>query len=133
MLTYPHAFELFLQGKSDAGLSERTILFYQNRLQPFIKAMVQKDLTPESVTTENLRAWQTHIMESTKTGIVTKNHDITAIKTFHHWLWLMDYIPTDTSQKFRKPKLPTELIKYLSDDQVKAILNYVYANCRSWC
>lgn len=116
-------FQLYL--KNEKGSSKNTIDSYIRDIEQYAEFLIHYHgiKNPKDIERIHLEAY----MRSLKRSISTKSmaRKLTAIKSFHHFLWIEKEVNDDVAKTYKSPKIEKSLPKVLSVDEVMSILNQV--------
>lgn len=116
-------FQLYL--KNEKGSSKNTIDSYIRDIEQYAEFLIHYHgiKNPKDIERIHLEAY----MRSLKRSISTKSmaRKLTAIKSFHHFLWIEKEVSDDIAKTYKSPKIEKSLPKVLSVDEVMSILNQV--------
>ena len=121
ILRYPEVadFVSYLRLKN---LSSRTIVEYMKALRGLFRWLNQDDGSPTTITTAQLRAYLSSLMEKGRTPKTISNYTI-VIKRFFGFLCAEGYIEEDPSRRLPNPKIGKRLPRALTLEQVQALLS----------
>jgi len=105
------------------GSSTNTLRGYERDLQAFFK-VVDKDAI--KITFKDINPYFLNLMEENKAPRTLARH-MAAIRCFYKYLLRNEYIKVDPTVKLDSPKLPKRLPEYLTDEQIRQIIDA--ANC----
>ncbi|MGI6787737.1 MAG: site-specific tyrosine recombinase XerD [Acholeplasmataceae bacterium] len=114
-------FESYLQ--LEKGLSENTIKSYLKDLEQYTSHLLKYYHVndPELIEKRHIENFLS-TLNRRKLSPKTIARKISAIKSFHHFLFIEKVIPVDISSDFQTPKIPKNLPTVLSVDEVVKIL-----------
>ncbi|QLB13436.1 tyrosine recombinase XerD subunit [Bisgaardia hudsonensis] len=106
----------------EKGLSENTIQSYRLDLTTVSNWLLTKKLTFETLDTVDL---QTFLGERLEQGYKASSSArmLSTLRHFFQYLYRENYCKDDPSAALSSPKLPSRLPKYLTEQQVNALLN----------
>lgn len=129
------AIELFLHEQKARGNTLKTIKDYEQNLKYFLDFTknIEVELIDKTTILEyivylrekpkNLGHKNKIVKEDVKISSVTIQSYVRHLKVFLVWLYENEYISVDLAHKFKLPKAKKEIIKILSDEEIKSIFN----------
>jgi site-specific recombinase XerD len=114
----------FSQCKRAEGRSEKTILWYQERLSGFIKYLNISDINPmlASFMLENARDFIVY-EQSRAVSPFTLQGTTRALKAFSTWLHSEQYTEVNELANLKMPKAPTRMIEPLTSEEIEKLVS----------
>jgi site-specific recombinase XerD len=114
----------FSQCKRAEGRSEKTILWYQERLSGFIKYLNTSDINPvlASFMLENARDFIVY-EQSRAVSPFTLQGTTRALKAFSTWLHSEQYTEVNELVNLKMPKAPTRMIEPLTSEEIEKLVS----------
>jgi integrase/recombinase XerD len=111
--------------KNEKGSSQNTIESYLRDLNQYAQ-FIEKNYgvtKPNHIDKKHIEGF----LRSLKRSLSAKSlaRKLTAVKSFHHFLWIEKEVDTDVAKGFAAPKIEKSLPQVLSIDEVVAILEQV--------
>ncbi|MFA6801551.1 MAG: site-specific tyrosine recombinase XerD, partial [Acholeplasmataceae bacterium] len=111
--------------KQEKGRSPNTVSAYLSDLEQY-KIFLEKNYQitkPQYIEKKHIEGYLKSLTKKMSSQSVARK--LTAIKSFHHFLWIEKEVDQDISELFQTPKTAKKLPKVLSVDEVVAILEQV--------
>lgn len=142
-ITLPILIEQFCATKQIEGKAVKTVSWYRDCLNRFVKHLQNAEAKLPSFTLENARAFVASLQEQKSKWIGHPcNHEqvgklsaftihgyVRSLKVFSTWLFEESYTPQNLLLKLKKPKLPEPLIEVLTDQELDKIMSVVNPTC----
>lgn len=128
MITWKEAIKEFeLHLKLERGMSAHTLAAYLHDIERYHTyfTLQQPTHSPSDVTVDGLRDFMHFLSETCFIGERSLARNISAIRTFHVFLFSEEYIPEDTTQSFENPKFTSKLPTVLHPEEVEAIFQAI--------
>ena len=123
---------LFLEKSiTEKNLSKSSIYCYKNDLRSFYYFLKKNNFNLLLCTNDNIALW----LESLKKQSFeqsTLSRKISTVRQFFNFLFVEKFIRINPVTNIIVPKKKKSLPRFLSEDDVKKILNYLYANKNSY-
>ena len=106
------------------GKSEKTITWYQERLNGFCYFLGLRQILPElgNLTLENARCFISY-EQNRKLSPFTVQGSARALKAFSSWLFREQFIESNFLAQLKIPKAPVKVIKPLDDEEVNKLVS----------
>jgi len=105
------------------GLARNTLESYRRDVTQLATWLEKRDATLMSATTDDLRDYLAHIIETRKAAPRTSARVVSSLKRLYAFLLRENRIGRDPSGELDAPKLPRSLPKSLSEQEVDALLD----------
>ncbi|HHU80845.1 MAG: site-specific tyrosine recombinase XerD [Bacilli bacterium] len=110
-------------------VSENTINSYMNDIEKYLEFLKEKSLVddPKYILDEHIRDFLAHLRKR-KYSSSSRSRYLSAIKSFHKFLYKEKYTDKDVSRLIESPKLDKKLPVVLSIDETQRLLEVVEGN-----
>ena len=115
----------FLDDLRSQNLSEKTCEVYSeavNQLEEFL-VWRREGETPDDVTTDNVRAFITHLLETKSSA--TANNRYRALNRFFGWLLEQEYITSHPMAKMKPPKMEEKIVEVVRQGDLAKLFKTV--------
>jgi integrase/recombinase XerC len=112
--------------ETNLGLSANSVRAYQADLEQVLSFLGRKNIRDwRDVTLDDLRQWVYSLSDTDQRATVARK--ITSLKKFWSWLSKNQLVETNVTLRLRSPKLAKTLPKFLSQQQIQTLFQYLYA------
>jgi site-specific recombinase XerD len=115
----------FAQSNKAEGKSQKTISWYSEMLNGFIRFLESQDdrAVLSDLDIEKLRKFIVHEQERSKSPYTVQG-EVRALKAFSSWLFREGYTPDNVLCDIKLPKVPVMLIQPLISDEIDKLISY---------
>ena len=123
---------LFLEKSiTEKNLTKSSINCYKNDLKNFYNFLKKKNFSLCSCTYDDIILW-IELLRNQSFEYSTISRKISTIKQFFNFLFAEQFIVVNPATNITVPKKKQTLPKFLGEEEVKKILNYLYVNKNSF-
>ena len=121
MQKYLNEYKYYVSG--DLRLSENTIVSYKNDLEQYLIYLEKKGITnPNDIKVEDLRAYLRNL-KNKQTAPSSQLRKLSAIKSFHKFLFIEKYTEHDIAKSIDSPKQIKKVPVVFSIEEIKCLLD----------
>ena len=121
MQKYLNEYKYYVSG--DLRLSENTVISYRNDLEQYITYLENKGISdPNDIKVEDLRAYLRNL-KNRQTAPSSQLRKLSAIKSFHKFLFLEKYTKHDIAKSIDSPKQVKKVPVVFSIEEIKKLLD----------
>ena len=119
---------LFLEKTiTEKNLTKSSVYSYENDLKGFCDFLKKHDISVQSCTYDNISLW-IELLRRQSFEQSTISRKISTVRQFFNFLFIEKFIVANPAINVIAPKKKNVLPKFLGEEEVKKILNYLYVN-----